>query len=134
MRIGQEQIALLQINVTEIRSSSYITVEPHISTAEIQQRMQTANLHEAYVCNKDDVLLGKVSMYDLAKAMSLDAAMDSHPLCFATTDSLVDAMKKITTFTGETIPIVNQGRLIKAISEGDLFHKILEVQERIRTH
>ena len=78
--------------------------------------------------------MGKVSMYDLAKAMSLDAAMDSHPLCFTTTDSLVDAMKKITTFTGETIPIVNQGRLINAISEGDLFHKILEVQERIRTH
>jgi CIC family chloride channel protein len=134
MRIGQEHIALLQINVTEIRSSSYIIVEPHTSIAETQERMQTANLHEAYVCNEENVLLGKVSMYDLAQTMSLDAAMDSHPLYFITTDSLVDAMKKITTFTGETIPIVSQGRLINAISEGDLFHKILEVQERIRTH
>jgi CBS domain-containing protein len=33
---------------------------------------------------------------------------------------------------GESIPVVEEGRLVAALTEGDLFNKVLSVQEALR--
>jgi CBS domain-containing protein len=41
-------------------------------------------------------------------------------------------MEKASEFVGESIPVVDQGRLVGALTEGDLFNKVLSVQEALR--
>ena len=36
------------------------------------------------------------------------------------------------TFVGESIPVVHQGRLVGALSEGDIFNKVLQIQASLR--
>ena len=59
---------------------------------------------------------------------------DRTPLILSDTDSLADAMKALSTFVGESIPIVEAqtGRLAGVITEGDLFQAVLAVQSAIR--
>jgi len=58
--------------------------------------------------------------------------MDPQPLAFQGKDSLTHAMEKTREFVGESIPVVEEGRLVAALTEGDLFNKVLSVQEALR--
>jgi CBS domain-containing protein len=46
--------------------------------------------------------------------------------------NLNTAMTTASTFVGESIPVVDQGRLVGALSEGDIFNKVLQIQASLR--
>jgi predicted transcriptional regulator len=41
-------------------------------------------------------------------------------------------MTTASTFVGESIPVVDQGQLVGALSEGDIFNKVLQIQASLR--
>jgi predicted transcriptional regulator len=41
-------------------------------------------------------------------------------------------MTTASNFVGESIPVVHQGRLVGALSEGDIFNKVLQIQASLR--
>ena len=132
LKLGREHIALSQTTIDEIPSSDYVKVTPDTSGQATLDMLKAAQTTEAYVCDNRDVLLGKVNVLDLQGVVTLTGIMDRTPLSFDGQDSLTHAMEKASEFVGESIPVVDQGRLVGALTEGDLFNKVLSVQEELR--
>ena len=58
---------------------------------------------------------------------------DKDPLILKVDDSLQHAMHVVSDFVGESIPIVGKDReFLGAITEGDLFTAVIEVQSKVR--
>jgi predicted transcriptional regulator len=54
------------------------------------------------------------------------------PILLQADDRLTQAMTTASNFVGESIPVVHQGRLVGALSEGDIFNKVLQIQASLR--
>jgi CIC family chloride channel protein len=132
LKLGREHIALNQSTIDEIPSSDYVKVDLTTSVQATLDKLKAAQTTEAYVCDDQDTLLGKVNVLDLHGIESLKDIMDPQPLAFQGKDSLTHAMEKTREFVGESIPVVEEGRLVAALTEGDLFNKVLSVQEALR--
>jgi CIC family chloride channel protein len=132
LKLGREHIALSQTTIDEIPSSDYVKVTPDTSGQATLDMLKAVQATEAYVCDNQNVLLGKVNVLDLQGVATLTSIMDRSPLSFDGQDSLTHAMEKASEFVGESIPVVDQGRLVGALTEGDLFNKVLSVQEALR--
>jgi CBS domain-containing protein len=71
-------------------------------------------------------------VHSLARATSLTAALDPNPTVLAADANLNTAMTTASTFVGESIPVVDRGKLVGALSEGDIFNKVLQIQASLR--
>lgn len=132
LRLGQEHIELSLTPISEIESSEFVRIEADTPLQSARQALVSAQATEAYVCDADDQLIGKVDIHSLAQASSLDSALDRSPVILEADGKLTDAMTTASTFVGESIPVVRQGRLVGALSEGDIFNKVLQIQASLR--
>ena len=132
LRLGQEHIELSLTPISEIESGEFVRIEADTPLQLARQALVSAQVTEAYVCDADDQLIGKVDIHSLAQASSLDSALDRSPVILEADSKLTDAMTTASTFVGESIPVVRQGRLVGALSEGDIFNKVLQIQASLR--
>ena len=61
-----------------------------------------------------------------------EAKLDQSPISLDTTNSLTEALEIASDFVGESIPVMNKNIFVGAITEGDLFKKVLEIEESLR--
>ena len=132
LRLGQEHVELSLTPVSEIESSEFVRLEANTPLHIAQQALVAAQATEAYVCDASDRLIGKVDIHSLAQASSIEQALDRKPISLQADDRLTQAMTTASSFVGESIPVVRQGRLISALSEGDIFNKVLQIQASLR--
>ena len=132
LRLGQEHIELSLTPISEIESGEFVRIEADTPLQMARQALVSAQVTEAYVCDADDLLIGKVDIHSLAQASSLDSALDRSPVILEADGKLTDAMTTASTFVGESIPVVRQGQLVGALSEGDIFNKVLQIQASLR--
>jgi CIC family chloride channel protein len=132
LRQGQEHIELALTPVNEIQGGSFVRLSPEVSVPNAQRALADAQATEAYVCDGQDRLLGKIDIHSLSHATTLTQAMDANPTTLAADDNLNTAMTTASTFVGESIPVVDNGRLVDALSEGDIFNKVLQIQAGLR--
>ena len=132
LRLGQEHVELSLTPVSEIESSEFVRLEASTPLHAAQQALIAAQATEAYVCDASDRLIGKVDIHGLAQASSLEQALDREPISLQADDRLTQAMTTASNFVGESIPVVRQGYLIGALSEGDIFNKVLQIQASLR--
>ena len=132
LRLGQEHVELSLTPISEIESGEFVRIEADTPLQLARQELVSAQVTEAYVCDADDQLIGKVDIHSLAQAPSLDSALDRSPVILEADGKLTDAMTTASTFVGESIPVVRQGRLVGALSEGDIFNKVLQIQASLR--
>jgi CIC family chloride channel protein len=64
---------------------------------------------------------------------NFEADIDQSPTKLDTTNSLVEALEIASEFVGESIPIMDGEKFLGAITEGDLFKKVLEIEDSLRT-
>ena len=135
LRGGREAIHLKQIQSAELATNEGIILDDTIDGNQARAILEEKSLTEAYICNENGVLMGKISLFHTLKAGSspLKNYMDPEPFSLAGTDSLSDAMSKVANFVGESIPIVetDTGMLLGTVTEGDLFNAVIEVQGEI---
>ena len=132
LRLGQEHVELSLTPISEIESGEFVRLKADTPLQSARQALVSAQVTEAYVCAADDQLIGKVDIHSLAQASSLDSALDPSPVTLEADGKLTDAMTTASTFVGESIPVVHQGRLVGALSEGDIFNKVLQIQASLR--
>ena len=132
LRLGQEHVELSLTPISEIESGEFVRLEADTPLQSARQALVSAQVTEAYVCAADDKLIGKVDIHSLAQASSLASALDPGPVTLEADGKLTDAMTTASTFVGESIPVVHQGRLVGALSEGDIFNKVLQIQASLR--
>ncbi|RZO72353.1 MAG: chloride channel protein [OM182 bacterium] len=132
MRLGNEHIEMSQIQVSEIESSEFLRLSPAMAVAECQQAMADARVTEAYVCDDSGRMVGKIDIHSLGAAGALESILDREPTQLSPDETLVDAMNRASTFVGESIPVIDDGRLVGALTEGDIFNRVLEIQDSLR--
>lgn len=132
LRLGQENVELSLTPVVEIQGGDFVRLTPGTRLVDAQKALSDAQSTEAYVCDEANILIGKVDIHSLAQASSLAEAMDTSPTALEANDRLTDAMNTASTFVGESIPVVDEGRMVGALSEGDIFNKVLQIQASLR--
>ena len=132
LRLGQEHVELSLTPVSEIDGSDFVRLSHNASLEEARHALSEALATEAYVCDDAGSLIGKIDVHSLARATSLTAALDPNPTVLAVNANLNTAMTTASTFVGESIPVVDRGKLVGALSEGDIFNKVLQIQASLR--
>jgi CIC family chloride channel protein len=136
LSLGREAIALSHAEVGGYGSQSYTATAVTSTGDQLLETMRSQGNTEAYVVDKDGVLLGKLSIYDVLEAGpgSIADFMDTAPLSLYTQDSLEHAMATAGKFVGESLPILDldSGRLTATVTEGSLFQAVIAVQKQAR--
>jgi CIC family chloride channel protein len=90
---------------------------------------------EGYVLSKDDLLIGKIRLIDIVdkKNQQITTFLQDKPIILNSNISLLDAIKKLSNFVGESIPIIDKQskKLIGIISENDVLAAYLEISDEI---
>ena len=90
---------------------------------------------EGYVLSKDDLLIGKIRLIDIVdkKNQQITTFLQDKPIILNSNISLLDAIKKLSNFVGESVPIIDKQskKLIGIISENDVLAAYLEISDEI---
>ena len=131
---GREHINMTQIYVAELQLSDSLFFQRDAAPEHILQSMQENQTTEVYILNEDKSLFGKLDLHSLISNMdNFEADIDQSPTKLDTTNSLVEALEIASEFVGESIPIMDGEKFLGAITEGDLFKKVLEIEDSLRT-
>ena len=131
---GREHINMTQIYVAELQLSDSLFFQRDAAPEHILQSMRENQTTEAYILNGDKSLFGKLDLHSLISNMdNFEANIDQSPTKLDTTNSLVEALEIASEFVGESIPIMDGEKFLGAITEGDLFKKVLEIEDSLRT-
>jgi CIC family chloride channel protein len=99
-------------------------------------KMLEDDVTEAYVLDKENLFLGKVTLQSLLIAKSQDtisSLFQIDPITIKSDASLQQAMEVAVKFVGESIPIIDRDRnqLMGVVTEADLFKDYLALQNKI---
>lgn len=131
---GREHINMTQIYVAELQLSDSLFFQRGAAAEHILQTMRENQTTEVYILNEDKSLFGKLDLHSLISNMdNFEADIDQSPTKLDTTNSLVEALEIASEFVGESIPIMDGEKFLGAITEGDLFKKVLEIEDSLRT-
>ena len=130
---GREYTQMTQISVSEIEFSAHLTFNPGTEGQKILNAMTEKQMTEAYIVDDEQFLLGKINILSLVE--DRDNYMDrieQNPVTLLSDNALTDAIEIASNFVGESIPILEEKRLVGAITEGDLFTKVLALEDDLR--
>lgn len=133
---GRDAILLAETTVDLFIKQEQIVLHQDCDGNTAYNLLNKHQVTEAYICDDNDVLIGKVTLFNAINAGKnrLDSLMDSNPLRFYHDESLSAAMEKASQFVGENIPVLHRetNKLLGIMTEGDLFHAVLEVQQQAK--
>ena len=136
MTQGREAILLGQTPVTQCKMAEYVSVTDSTTGRDAYAQMSAARLMEAYAFDSQGRFSGKLDLFGAQEAGDNPIAgkLDVEPIVLIETDSLQKAMGIAADFVGESIPIVDESkqRLVGVVTEGDLFHAVLDMQTNVR--
>ena len=130
---GREHINMTQIRVSELQMSECLTFPRGTTSAHVLESMRSNQITEAYILNGDNTLHGKLDLQSLISSLDdFENSLDLEPVKLDTSNSLVEALEIATEFVGESIPIMDGEQFKGAITEGDLFKKVLDIEDSLR--
>ena len=134
LRKGREFLALSQALVSEVKGSDFLSFNAETEPEEILKAMKEKLCTEAYICAQDGALIGKVTIHSITGIENLSEGIDKNPIVIPSSSNLNQARSIASDFVGESIPVTNDGKLVAALTEGDIFTQVLELEDKIRQH
>lgn len=135
MALGRETIALRLATVSSCEGCEFTQIRYNTTGNDAYQEMKTEGVVEAYVF-RESSFVGKLSLADAVTAgdKPITEFIDQDPFSLYDLDSLDFAMRKITSFIGETIPVLSKkdSSLLTVVSEGNIFQSIIDIQQKVR--
>ena len=132
---GREQILLSEILIDEYVDTNYTKFSINTSVSQAIKSLTKKNTTEGYIVSKDNRYLGKVSLIDLVnkKNDDLNNYIIKKPLVIDPKSNLLDVIKSLSTFVGESIPIVDKktNNMCGIISENDVLVAYLKISDEI---
>ena len=134
LRKGREFLALSQTLVSEVKGSDYLSFGAETKPEEILIAMKEKLCTEAYICDENQTLIGKVTIHSITGIENLSEGIDKEPIVIPSSSNLNQARSIASDFVGESIPVTEGGKLVSALTEGDIFTRVLELEDKIRQH
>ena len=134
LRKGREFLALSQTLVSEVKGSDYLSFGAETKPEEVLTAMKEKLCTEAYICDENQTLIGKVTIHSITGIETLSEGIDKNPIVIPSSSILNQARSIASDFGGESIPVTEGGKLVSALTEGDIFTRVLELEDKIRQH
>ena len=132
---GREQILLNEILIENYVDTNFTKMDINISPTDAIKKLKKDNNTEGYLLSKEGNYLGKINILDLliTKNKNIQNCMVKKPLIIEPQSNLLEVIKNLTDFVGESIPIVDKStnKMLGIISENDVLLAYLEISEEI---
>ena len=132
---GREQILLNEILIENYVDTNFTKIDLNISPTDAIKKLKKDNNTEGYLLSNQGDYLGKISILDLliTKNKNIQNCMVKKPLIIEPQSNLLEVIKSLSDFVGESIPIVDKktNKMIGIISENDVLLAYLEISEEI---
>ena len=132
---GREQILLSEILINEYVDLNYTKFNSNTSVSQAIKLLTKNYTTEGYIVSKDNKYIGKVSLIDLVnnKDDNLNNYILKKPLVIDPKSNLLEVIKNLSSFVGESIPIVDKKTktMCGIISENDVLVAYLEISNEI---
>ena len=132
---GREQILLNEVLINDYVDKRYTKLDGKTSIDNAIKILTKANTTEGYIVLKDNKYIGKISLINLInkKKPGLINYIEKKELVIDPSSNLMFVIKKLSSFVGESITIVNKktGKMKGIISENDVLKAYLEISNEI---
>jgi len=140
LSLGRDKVMVEQRVIGEILSTDYTTVPPSSTLAQTRDALLHDQRNEAYVQDESGTYLGSIAMNRLMELTVSGVEQTGAATRYAEPDALVlspgdsiwNAMSRMRDFVGESIPVVEQGRLVGVVFEASIVSAYLETLNDIR--
>ena len=132
---GREQILLNEILIEKYVNKEFTKLNANTSVEKAIRQLINKETTEGYIISKNNIYVGKISLIDLVNKTdeSLSSYIIKKPLIIDQKTNLLEVIKSLSNFVGESIPIINKhtNEMIGIISENDVLGAYLEISEEI---
>ena len=132
---GREQIILNEMLIESYFDSNYTRFTPKTSINQAIKKLKSEKNTEGYIISNKNKYIGKINLLDLINVDNEDLknCVTKNPLIIDPKSNLLEVIKSLADFVGESIPIVdkNTNRMLGIISENDVLAAYLEISEEI---
>ena len=132
---GREQIILNEMLIENYFDSHYTRFTPKTSINQAIKKLKSEKNTEGYIISNKNKYIGKINLLDLINVDNEDLknCVTKNPLIIDPKSNLLEVIKSLADFVGESIPIVDKktNRMLGIISENDVLAAYLEISEEI---
>ena len=132
---GREQIILNEMLIENYVDSNYTRFTINTSINQALKKLTGDKNTEGYIVSNENIYIGKINLLDLInhKKQDLMSCVTKNPLIIDPKSNLLEVIKSLADFVGESIPIVDikTNKMIGIISENDVLAAYLEISEEI---
>jgi len=135
---GREQILLNEVTIGNYTNKNYTKFNLSLSINKAVQLLIKYETTEGYIISNENKYVGKISLISLINIINKNDTnlidyIEKKPLIIDPKSNLLEVIKSLSTFVGESIPIVNKDthEMIGIISENDVLAAYLEISEEI---
>jgi len=140
LSLGRDKVMVEQRRIRDSLSHDYTAVPDTADLAAVRDALLADRRSEAYVLDASGVYLGTVNMNRLMTLSASDPSLAGpaaphavpEPLTLSPDDSIWDAMSKLEDFIGESVPVLEDGRLLGVVPEATIVKAYLQTLEEIR--
>lgn len=140
LTLGRDKVIAEQRRIAEYLSRDFTAAPPTDSLSDVRDALIRDGRSEAYVLSEPGDYIGTLSMNRImeqaATDPSLSGAAGDHArpegLILSPEDSIWDAMSKLEDFVGESVPVVEDGRLAGVIPEAVIVKAYMQTLADIR--
>lgn len=140
LTLGRDKVIIEQQVIGDWVSNAYTEVTATLSLAEVRQRLISGQRSEAYVVDEERHYLGTLSLQRIEQVLDSGAGCSElavfyakrETLTVAPDDSLWDVMIRLEDFIGESIPVIENQRLLGVVYEASIVRAYVETLGRIR--
>ena len=124
-----------EITISNYASTAFTRISEKMFTKESINLLLKNKDTEGYVLSKNDEFIGKIRLIDIVdkKNQQITNFLQKKPIILDANISLLESIKKLSNFVGESIPIIDKHdkKLIGIISENDILTAYLEISDDI---
>jgi CIC family chloride channel protein len=133
---GRTGLEMMERSIATILHQDFTKLSKDMTAEKSISKMIENEVTEAYVLEKENAFLGKVTLQSLLMAKAQEellSLLENDPITIKSDASLQQAMEVAVQFVGESIPIVDRenNRLLGVVTEADLFRDYLALQNKI---
>ena len=132
---GREQIILNEMLIESYLNTNYTKFTLNTSIIQAIKKLKSEKNTEGYIISNKNEYIGKINLLDLINVDNEDLknCVTKNPLIIDPKSNLLEVIKSLADFVGESIPIVDKktNRMLGIISENDVLAAYLEISEEI---
>jgi len=140
LRLGRDKVTAQQHSIRQLVSPDYTEIDAVQTLRETRDALISDGRSEAYVVDSDRQYVGTLSLHRLLELTSTgtlpDAAAGDHAvpeaLILGPDESIWAAMSQTQDFVGESIPVVDDKRLVGVLYESTVVSEYLDLLGNIR--